>query len=46
MNADAGAYLDIFTLKEYNPASSCQLTLPAFGYKVCEKNVISNLSDT
>jgi glycosidase len=46
MNADAGAYLDIFTLKEYNPASSCQLTLPAFGYKVCEKNVISNLSNT
>lgn len=30
-------YLDAFSLKEYCPDMTRQVTLPAFGYKVCEK---------
>jgi len=39
ISPDSGPYIDIFTLKEYNPAVGCLLTLPAFGYRVCEKIV-------
>jgi len=30
-------YLDAFSLKEYCPDMTRQITLPAFGYRVCEK---------
>lgn len=37
LSNDSNGYIDIFTLKEFNPVATQQISIPAFGYKVFEK---------